>query len=41
VIETYDRREIKIRLSGSNKRGFLEVITDRQIKNLSLRKYTQ
>ncbi|MFM7577980.1 MAG: COR domain-containing protein, partial [Microcystaceae cyanobacterium] len=28
VIETYDRREIKIRLSGSNKRGFLEVITD-------------
>ena len=27
VIETYDRREIKIRLSGSNKRGFLEVIT--------------
>jgi signal recognition particle receptor subunit beta len=29
VIETYDRREIKIRLSGSNKRGFLEVITDK------------
>jgi small GTP-binding protein len=28
VIETYDRREIKIRLSGTNKRGFLEVITD-------------
>jgi internalin A len=28
MIETYDRREIKIRLSGSNKRGFLEVITD-------------
>jgi Leucine-rich repeat (LRR) protein len=28
VIETYDRREIKIRLSGKNKRGFLEVITD-------------
>jgi GTPase SAR1 family protein len=28
VIETYDRREIKIRLSGNNKRGFLEVITD-------------
>ena len=28
IIETYDRREIKIRLSGSNKRGFLEVITD-------------
>ena len=22
VIETYNRREIKIRLSGSNKRGF-------------------
>ena len=29
VIETYDRREIKIRLSGRNKRGFLEVITDK------------
>jgi internalin A len=29
IIETYDRREIKIRLSGSNKRGFLEVITDK------------
>jgi internalin A len=28
VIETYDRRVIKIRLSGKNKRGFLEVITD-------------
>ncbi len=28
VIETYDGREINIRLSGSNKRGFLEVITD-------------
>ena len=28
VIETYDRREIKIRLFGNNKRGFLEVITD-------------
>ena len=28
VIETYDRHEIKIRLLGSNKRGFLEVITD-------------
>jgi hypothetical protein len=28
VIETYDRREIKIRISGKNKRGFLEVITD-------------
>jgi hypothetical protein len=28
VIETYDHREIKICLSGSNKRGFLEVITD-------------
>ena len=29
VIETYDRREIKIRLSGTNKRGFLEVIADK------------
>ena len=29
VIETYDRREIKIRLSGNNKRGFLEIITDK------------
>ena len=29
IIETYDRREIKIRLSGTNKRGFLEVITDK------------
>ncbi len=29
VIETYNRREIKIRLSGKNKRGFLEVITDK------------
>jgi internalin A len=28
VIETYDHSEIKIRLSGKNKRGFLEVITD-------------
>jgi hypothetical protein len=28
VIETYDRREIEICLSGNNKRGFLEVITD-------------
>jgi internalin A len=27
VIETYHRREIKIRLSGTNKRGLLEVIT--------------
>jgi Leucine-rich repeat (LRR) protein/GTPase SAR1 family protein len=27
VIETYDRREIKIRLSGTNKRGLLEIIT--------------
>jgi internalin A len=27
VIETYDRREIKIRLSGKNKRDFLAVIT--------------
>ena len=27
VIETYDRREIKIRLSGTNKRDFLAVIT--------------
>jgi Leucine-rich repeat (LRR) protein/GTPase SAR1 family protein len=29
VIETYHRREIKIRLSGTNKRGLLEVITDK------------
>jgi hypothetical protein len=29
IIETYDRREIKIRLSGANQRGFLEVITDK------------
>ncbi|WP_249065100.1 COR domain-containing protein [Argonema antarcticum] len=29
LIETYDRREIKIRLSGTNKRGFLEVIADK------------
>jgi len=28
VIETYHRREIKIRLSGTNKRGLLEVITE-------------
>jgi hypothetical protein len=27
VIETYHRREIKIRLSGTNKRGLLEIIT--------------
>ena len=29
VIETYNRKEIKIRLSGANKRGFLEIITDK------------
>jgi internalin A len=29
VIETYHRREIKIRLSGTNKRGLLEVIHDK------------
>ncbi len=29
VIETYHRREIKIRLSGTNKGGFLEVITEK------------
>jgi Leucine-rich repeat (LRR) protein len=28
IVETYDQREIIIRLSGANKRGFLEVITD-------------
>jgi signal recognition particle receptor subunit beta len=28
IVETYDQREITIRLSGANKRGFLEVITD-------------
>ena len=29
VIETYNGKEIKIRLSGENKRGFLEIITDK------------
>jgi hypothetical protein len=28
IVETYDQREIIIKLSGANKRGFLEVITD-------------
>lgn len=28
IVETYDQREIIIRLFGANKRGFLEVITD-------------
>ncbi|MGK7954369.1 MAG: COR domain-containing protein [Crocosphaera sp.] len=29
VIESYNKREIRVKLSGTNKRGFLEVITDK------------
>jgi hypothetical protein len=29
IIESYNKREIKIRLTGTNKRGFLAVITDK------------